>query len=55
MSDWSVPNEQYFEDADWVIRKAAENGQVVLLAPAYLGYPGTDEGFIDEVMANGPE
>lgn len=55
MSDWSVPNEKYFQHADWVIRKAAENGQVVLLAPVYLGYTGTDEGFIDEVMANGPE
>jgi len=55
MSDWSVPNEKYFAHADWVIRKAAENGQVVLLAPVYLGYPGTDEGFIDEVTANGPE
>ena len=55
MLDWSVQNEKYFQHADWVIRKAAENGQVVLLAPVYLGYTGTDEGFIDEVMANGPE
>ncbi len=55
MSDWSVQNEEYFEHADWVIRKAAEKGMVVLLAPVYLGYPGTDEGFIEEVMANGPE
>lgn len=55
IKDWSVPNEKYFQHADWVIRKAAENGQVVLLAPVYLGYTGTDEGFIDEVMANGPE
>lgn len=55
MSDWSVQNEKYFEHADWVIRKAAENGIVVLLAPIYLGYPGTDEGFIDEVIANGLE
>ena len=55
MSDWSQPNEKYFAHADWVIRKAAENGITVLLAPAYLGYTGTDEGFIDEVMATGPE
>lgn len=55
MSDWSVQNEKYFEHADWVIRKAAQKGMVVLLAPVYLGYPGTDEGFIEEVMANGPE
>ena len=55
MSDWTVQNERYFAHADWVIRKAAENGLVVLLAPVYLGYPGMDEGFYDEVMANGPE
>jgi hypothetical protein len=55
MADWSLPNEKYFEHADWVIRKAAENGLIVLLAPAYLGYEGKDEGFIDEVMATGPE
>jgi hypothetical protein len=55
LTDWSAPNEAYFAHADWVIRKAAETGITVLLAPVYLGYPGSDDGFIDEVMANGPE
>ena len=55
MNDWSVQNEKYFAHADWVIREAARNGEVVLLFPAYLGYVGTDEGFVNEVMANGPE
>lgn len=55
MNDWTTPNEKYFEHADWVIRKAAENGMMVLLAPVYLGYIDTDEGFIKEVLANGPE
>ncbi len=55
MHDFSVQNEKYFAHADWVIRKAAENGLVVLLAPVYLGYVGKDEGFYDEVMANGAE
>ena len=53
--DFSKPNEKYFEHADWVIRKAAEKGMQVFLAPIYLGYAGTDEGWIDEVLANGPE
>lgn len=53
--DFSVVNERYFEHADWVIRKAAENGLTVLLAPIYLGYTGLDEGFYDETLANGPE
>ncbi|HVP49195.1 MAG TPA: glycoside hydrolase family 140 protein [Bryobacteraceae bacterium] len=53
--DFSTPNEKYFEHADWVIRKAAEKGFQVFLAPIYLGYIGTDEGWIEEVLANGPE
>jgi hypothetical protein len=54
-TDLGAPNEKYFEHADWVIRRAGENGLFVLLAPVYLGYTGLDEGFYDEVMANGPE
>lgn len=53
--DFSTPNEKYFEHADWVIRKAAEKGMQVFLAPIYLGYTGTDEGWIEEALANGPE
>ena len=54
-TDLGAVNEKYFDHADWVIREAAKNGLVVLLAPVYLGYPGKDEGFYDEVMASGPE
>ena len=54
-TDLGAPNEKYFAHADWVIRRAGENGLFVLLAPVYLGYTGLDEGFYDEVMANGPE
>ncbi len=53
--DFSTPNEKYFEHADWVIRKAGEKGMQVFLAPIYLGYVGTDEGWIEEALANGPE
>src|SRR5215472_16325716 len=38
-----------------VIVKAAEKGIQVFLAPIYLGYIGTDEGWIEEAIANGPE
>lgn len=55
LGDFSTPNEKYFEHADWVIRKAAEKGIQVFLAPIYLGYPGTDEGWVNEALANGPE
>jgi hypothetical protein len=53
--DFSTPNEKYFEHADWVIRKAAEKGIQVFLAPIYLGYPGLDEGWYEETLKNGPE
>ncbi|MBV9269284.1 MAG: glycoside hydrolase family 140 protein [Acidobacteriaceae bacterium] len=52
--DFSTPNDKYFEHADWVIRKASEKGIQVFLAPIYLGYIGTDEGWIQEALANGP-
>jgi hypothetical protein len=53
-ADFSTPNEKYFEHADWVIRKAQEKGIQIFLAPIYLGYIGTDEGWIEELVKNGP-
>ena len=53
--DFSTPNEKYFAFADWVIKKAAESGIQILLAPIYLGYKGTDEGWYEETLANSPE
>jgi hypothetical protein len=51
--DFSKPNPRYFEHADWVIRTAAKKGIQVLLAPIYLGYRGTDEGWIEEAKSSG--
>lgn len=53
--DFSTPNEAYFKRADWVVKRASEKGILVLLAPAYLGFTGTDEGWFDEVLKNGPQ
>jgi hypothetical protein len=53
--DFSTPNEKYFGHADWVIKKAEEKGFQVFLAPIYLGYIGTDEGWIEEALKNGPD
>jgi hypothetical protein len=52
--DFSTPNEKYFAHADWVIHKAGEYGIQVLLYPCYLGYEGTDQGWIEEILKNGP-
>ena len=53
--DFTTPNEKYFAHADWVIRKAGEKGIQVFLAPVYLGYIRTDEGWVEEAVANGSE
>jgi hypothetical protein len=53
--DFGVMNQDYFGHADRVIRKAGEKGVLVILAPCYLGAAGTDEGWYEEVLANGVE
>jgi Protein of unknown function (DUF4038)/Putative collagen-binding domain of a collagenase len=52
--DFSTPNERYFAHADWILKEASKNGIYVLLAPIYLGYKGTDEGWSTELMALSP-
>ena len=53
--DFSTLNERYFAHADWIIQEAGKNGIYVLLAPIYLGYKGTDEGWIEELLALSPQ
>jgi hypothetical protein len=61
--DFRTPNEAYMTHAERVLEIAAENGMLVILAPAYLGYPPSSlpgsvvqpQGWYDEVIANGPE
>jgi len=60
--DFRTPNEPYFEHAERVLEHASDAGLLVLLAPTYLGYPdpsypgyrGRNEGWYDEILANGP-
>jgi hypothetical protein len=51
--DFSTPNEAYFAHAAAMIQKAADRGMVVLLTPAYMGYPGTQEGWYDHMQSSG--
>jgi hypothetical protein len=55
--NFATPNEQYFQNADYVIRKAWEKGMAVFLFPAYLGAKSSQtihkEGWYAEVNANG--
>jgi len=51
--DFGTPNDAYFAHAQYVIGKAQEKGLLVLLAPAYEGYQGGDEGWYAEMSASG--
>ena len=51
--DFSTPNPAYFDFAYKVVKKAADQGIVVWLCPAYLGYGGGDEGWFQEMKAGG--
>jgi hypothetical protein len=61
--DFTIPNEAYMAHAEEIVRLAGERDIVVILYPAFLGYPkphypgygGQAEGWYDEVVANGPE
>lgn len=61
--DFRTPNEAYMAHAERVLEIAEHYGIVVILAPAFLGYPypshpgyaGRPEGWYEEVVANGPD
>ena len=49
------PNGAYFDHARWVLSRAREEGFVVLLTPAYLGFGGGEEGWYAQMQAAGTE
>jgi hypothetical protein len=53
--EYDAPNEAYFRHADWVLRRAAAKGFLVLLTPSYLGFDGGPEGWYRTMVANGPD
>jgi hypothetical protein len=61
--DFTTPNESYWAHAERIVELARERGIIAFLYPAFLGYPqphypgydGQDEGWYDEVVANGAE
>jgi len=52
-NDFSTPNPAYFAHADHIVQLAASKGILVLLAPAYLGFNGGDQGWYQVMVANG--
>jgi Protein of unknown function (DUF4038) len=53
--DFTTPNDDYFDYAAAVVKKAADRGIVVWLCPAYLGSKGGDEGWFQELKSSGPK
>jgi len=51
--DYTKPNDRYFDHAAWVLHRAAEVGQVVLLAATYIGCCGAD-GWYAAMTRSGP-
>ncbi len=51
--DFANPNDDYFDAARAQIQQAADEGFVVLLAPAYLGFDGGEEGWYADMLAAG--
>src|SRR5262249_4860922 len=49
--DFSTPNPAYFAHVDRVLERAEAHGFVVLLAFAYLGFNGGDQGWYQELSA----
>src|SRR5215472_6295442 len=53
--DFTTPNEAYWQAIDSFLLRCEQNGLLVFAFPAYLGYHGEEEGWMDEMLANGPD
>ena len=53
--DFSAPNDAYFDAAVDQVRQAADEGFMVLLAPAYLGFDGGSEGWYQDMLTSGEQ
>lgn len=51
--DYATPNSSYFDHAAYVVEQASLRGMVVFLTPSYMGFGGGDEGWYQEMVANG--
>ena len=49
-NDFTTPNEDYWQHADWVIERAAAKDMLVLLAPAYLGIGCGSQGWCQQML-----
>ena len=52
--DFTTPNEAYWGHADAILGYAESRGQLGFMFPAYVGYAGGEQGWMQELVANGP-
>ena len=53
--DFSTPNEAYWKYLDDFISYCEKNKILIFFFPGYVGYHNGDQGWIEELVANGPE
>lgn len=53
--DFSSPGEKYWQYVDRFLAYCEEKGLLVLMFPAYVGYNGEEQGWMKELVANGPD
>ena len=52
--DFTTPNQAYWSQADAILDYAESRGQLAFMFPAYVGYAGGEQGWMQELVANGP-
>lgn len=52
--DLTTPNEPYWTHVDEILAYGESRGLLAFLFPAYLGYNGGEQGWMQELVANGP-
>jgi hypothetical protein len=52
--DFSTPNEAYWSVVDGFLSYCESKGILVFIFPAYVGYLGGNQGWMQEIAANGP-
>ena len=51
--DFTTPNEAYWSFVDGFLSYCESKGILVFMFPAYVGYAGGDQGWMQEMVANG--
>ena len=53
--DMTTPNEKYWTYMDNFLSYCESKGILVFFFPGYVGYPDTDQGWMEELVANGTD